>query len=280
LDFRSGFIMGAVKNLKEENKMKNTILSTTMLLFATLLAGCGVIQGSGQVKEETRTVSNFSQVSHWGMGEVYVTQGDEEILRVEAEDNLLPYITTEVKDGTLNIGFKPGFVTSFWPTQPIKFYVTMKNIDGLQTSGSGDISAAAVKTDKLKLSITGSGDISIGQLDSNTLTSSVNGSGDITISQLNAQTVKTAITGSGEMTLAGKVTDQTAQINGSGDYMASELQSQSASVTVTGSGNAEVWAADKVDANISGSGSVKYYGAPSVSQHVSGSGDIASLGAR
>jgi len=259
--------------------MKRISLSILFALVALLGVGCGpVIEGSGNVTTETRQVSNFSQVELLGIGDVSVTQGDTETLRIEAEDNLIPYITTEVHGDTLEIGFKPDMPLNIWPTKPIKFYLTIKNVTGLQVRGSGNINADRLAADQLRLTVSGSGNVNINQLDVKALTNTISGSGDILVDQLKADTTTTMINGSGNCSLAGETTGQSTRISGSGDYLAFDLKSQTAAMHVTGSGDVQAWVTEALDANVAGSGDVKYYGTPKVSQHIAGSGNVSGLG--
>src|SRR5690242_12646963 len=67
-----------------------------------LTAGClsisdgHTVHGSGNVVTEARPVSGFDRVSVSGAGQLKVTQGDAESLTIETDDNLLPYIRSEV----------------------------------------------------------------------------------------------------------------------------------------------------------------------------------------
>lgn len=260
--------------------MNRISLSTLSVLVALLGVSCGpVIEGSGNVTTETRQVSNFSQVKLLGIGEVSVVQGDEETLRIEAEDNLIPYITTEVKGDTLEIGFKSGLPLSVWPTKPVKFYVTMKSVEGLQVRGSGDINAERLAADQLQLTVTGSGDITVNELEVKTLSNTISGSGDILVDQLKADSAKTTLSGSGKCVLAGQTIKQSTYISGSGDYLAFELQSQTAAMRLIGSGDVQAWVTEDLDVNVAGSGDIEYYGTPNVSQRVVGSGNVSGLGA-
>ena len=66
-------------------------------VVATLcIAGCGVpklVVGSGNVIEESRPVSGFRAVELAGPGELFIQQGQEESLRVEAEDMIVADVT-------------------------------------------------------------------------------------------------------------------------------------------------------------------------------------------
>lgn len=217
------------------------------------------VQGSGTIITQDRGVSDFSRVELGGTGQVTITQGDQEALTVEADDNIMPYIRTDVRGSTLYLGFTStatGMRIS--PSTPIKFNLTMKQISGLEVSGSGNITAPSVDTTSLDLQISGSGNVDV--------------------AALQASSVDTGISGSGSVSLAGRVTDQKVSISGSGKYEAAKLQSQKADVSVSGSGDTTLWVTDALDVRISGSGDVSYYGNPSVQSSSSGSGKIRSLG--
>ncbi|GAB4464532.1 MAG: hypothetical protein OHK0029_34550 [Armatimonadaceae bacterium] len=64
-----------------------------------------MLRGSGKVVTDTRSVGDFSAVDASGVGSVLIAQGDRDSLTIEADDNVLPYISTEVKNGVLHLGF-------------------------------------------------------------------------------------------------------------------------------------------------------------------------------
>lgn len=94
--------------------MTTLVRITIALALALFLSSCGFNlnldnfgagkKGSGVVVEETREITDkFAQV-HASEGiEVYVTQGDEFKISVEADDNIIDLIATEVKNGKLKI---------------------------------------------------------------------------------------------------------------------------------------------------------------------------------
>lgn len=206
------------------------------------LAGCGVfagacmftgIAGSGKVVTEPRTVSGFSAVSLSGSGRVIVEQTGTESLTVTTDDNLLPYIRTEVHGDTLELGTKDP-MTNLNPTEDIVFKLTVKKLDDVRISGSGEADLKNLTENQLQVRISGSGD----------------------------------------MTGQGSVDDLDLRISGSGSYSGQNLKSKRATVGVSGSGSVIVSASDSLDASVSGSGSVEYVGDPQVTQNVSGSGSV------
>lgn len=230
----------------------------SIMLILFLLSACNVIRGSGNVVTETRAVSGFDKVSLTGSMELFLTQGEQESLEIEGEDNIIAVIETEVRGDTLHIGVKENTTTN--PTEPVRVYLTMTEIAGLEVTGASSIAAKSIVSDRLTLD--------------------VNGSGDANIETLSAASLKVDISGSGSVEVAGQATDQVIVIGGSGRYQAADLESETVDVEVNGAGEATVWASQTLNADISGSGSVAYYGTPTVSQNISGSGEVNGLGTR
>ncbi len=218
-----------------------------------------VIRGSGKIISETRDVKDFHSVSLSGSGDLIITQGSSESLRIDAEDNIMPLLESEVRGGTLYLGFKPN-LGAVMNTQPVKFYLGVKTLDSAVLSGSGSIQADSLKATNFSL------------------TSS--GSGNINIPSLTADTLILTITGSGNASIGGVVGQQTAQVSGSGEYQAGSLDTQQTTAVVTGSGTETVWARDSLNITLSGSGSVSYYGKPAVNQVITGSGKVTNLGVK
>src|SRR6476646_6158368 len=102
-----------------------------LISCSVLLGGCmfDAIGGSGKIVTEPRTVSGFSGVSLSGSGQVIVEQTGSESLTVTTDDNLLPYIKTEVHGSTLELGTKD--MTNVRPSNDIVFKLTVKNLDEL-----------------------------------------------------------------------------------------------------------------------------------------------------
>jgi hypothetical protein len=234
---------------------KPTIFILVPILL--LLTACNVVRGSGNVITEPRQVSHFNRVSMGGSGELTITQGDEESLTIEADDNLLRHIQSEVKHGTLFLGIKgSNWSDRIRPTKPIKFSVIMKQIAGLDLSGSGSVRASHITTQDLDIDIGGSGDVTIGSLTAQKLVVALSGSATCAVSR-------------------GKVSRQGIDISGSGEYRAPKLESQAVEAEISGSGHATVWARESLSVNISGSGEVDYFGTPGkITKEVSGSGSV------
>ena len=229
-------------------------------LFSTLacsFVGLVTTRGNGRMSEETRGVRNVDGVALSGIGNLYIDVGDGEELVIEAEENLLDLFETRVQGGVLSIGTKAG--VSIRPTKPVNFYLTVKQLESIKVSGSGNVHAPALEARDFSLTISGSGDVEMAELYADGLAAKISGSGDLEIA-------------------AGSVAEQEIAISGSGTYRALELESADARVKISGSGRASLRVQEHLDARISGSGTLRYAGRPYVDQSITGSGGIKHIG--
>lgn len=240
--------------------MKNvtTILSLVSLtLFLTSACdSLARISGSGNVIEESRDVSGFQKVSISGSGRLFINQGEKEILQIECDDNIMPYIRSVVSDGTLKIGPKSARLK---PSRPIEYRLFLIHLDALRTSGSVLVESDALTTESLEVVISGSGTFRVKGLETRSVTFDISGSGEVRIE-------------------SGSSRNQTISISGSGRFNVPNLKTENTDIRISGSGSAKVWATDKLNIKISGSGKLDYYGSPVISARISGSGKVGSLG--
>jgi len=238
---------------------------TKILLAAVLIAGTGysIAKPHPTVKISAsdivdRHLSGFNAVNVAGPFDVDIIQGATESVKVEAPADIMDRILTEVNNGVLKIYNKRDTWDwgNFWGHhKKILVHVTVKDINSINISGSGDVSFRdGITANSLKLRISGSGDMT---------------------GKLNAKTLESSITGSGDMKLSGNAESSTVSVVGSGDFTARNLLTVSSAVRVSGSGDAEVNASDRVDAAVNGSGDVRYTGAAkNINSRKNGSGDI------
>ena len=119
--------------------MKNLILNSTVLLFIlTLSFGCTYAQkvkGNGKSINKIRNVGTFDAVAVAGSFDVYLVAGDEGKLDITVEENLEPYLITEVKNGTLKIKWKNG--VNIRTSSKTEITVHFKNINSLNKTSFG-----------------------------------------------------------------------------------------------------------------------------------------------
>lgn len=139
-------------------------------LIIALLSACGVnvglgnaanlprISGSGNVVNETRNVSGFDGVVVNGVGNIQIDQTGNESLTISADDNLLPYITTEARGGKLYIDFKPVLFDKF---KDLTFKITAKNFNSLDLNGAASVEGKNLAGERLAVKLSGAGSINL-----------------------------------------------------------------------------------------------------------------------
>jgi hypothetical protein len=227
-----------------------------VLLLGTSSCRWKHVKGSGVIITRDLHIGHAERIRLSGSIDVYLTQGAVTSVKVEGDDNILPLVIIEERDGELNIKTKNNI--SYSTEASVKVYITTNKLSSVKVSGSGDVYGKSKFTGSEKF------------------TAGISGSGNITL-DLNAPEVESNISGSGNITLQGETANQKLNISGSGDYNCEELKSENTTVRITGAGDVKVFADAKLDIHITGGGSIYYKGNAAVTQHVTGSGDIRKL---
>lgn len=211
------------------------------------------IRGNGVIKSEERTVSAFKEVEAAGDIRLIVIQGDLKPIKIEGDENILPYIEV-IQDGD-RVTIQPKKDINLSPSGDLNIYVTSPNYTSIEVSGSSDI----IGQNK----ISGNEDLSL----------EASGSGDIEM-ELDVPKVSADISGSGTIKLKGQTKDLNIDLSGVGHAYCYDLQSENATVGISGAGSAQVFASVKLDVDVSGAGNVDYKGSPAISQQISGAGSV------
>jgi hypothetical protein len=202
---------------------------------------------------ESRDVQGFHEVALRAVGTLLIEQGDRESLTIEAEDDVLPRIITDVRDGRLTIRTTHGLHTR----QPIIYTLKVAQLDAIELSGAAAVKAARLQADEFRLV--------------------VSGAGTVMIEALTAKRLEVAGSGSSHVELAGTADEQHIRLSGSDAYHAANLASRKAFITIDGASRVTVRVSESLHVDIRGAAAVSYIGEPSVQQHISGVGSLRRL---
>lgn len=213
-----------------------------MKFYKQLLLFClftSVVVISQAQDTETRNLSNFTDISFSGAGNIYLQEGNSPSIKIEAVKGIpLDEVITEVKGDKLRIYFKK----DKYKNAKVNLWITYKDLEKVALVGAGNIYGEnTIKVQDLALDLSGAGNIELA-VDVNSL--------DVEIS------------GAGNIDLSGTVDLQDLEVNGAGNIKAYALASQETKIEINGVGNAEVKVSDKLDADVSGMGKVYYKGDP------------------
>jgi len=213
---------------------------------------------------EEKNITGVRRVILREYGQLFITQGATEILTIEGPDALTSMVRTEVRNEELIIDMDGGWWDRTWRTftssvegKTLKFYLTVKNIEGLFVTGASRVKADGLQLDNFQLIM--------------------KGAGEIILSNLQANKLDIEMPGAGLLSLSGTAKEQNVIMRGAGSYDAPRLQTEKTNVKLQGVGKASVWATKVLNAEVDGVGKIVYYGSPEVTQKVSGLGKISQV---
>src|SRR6185295_7853263 len=213
-------------------KLVCLVLLTVLAMFA---GGChgkfrSQIKGSGKRELQKRDVASFTSISTEGAFTIEVTCQKNQSLEVEGDDNVLEYVTSDVGSNILRIKNTKNYSTS----EPVKFRISIPNLEGLSVNGAGHIEIKNLNNDKFEID--------------------TNGAPTIVVSGTT------------------KVIDVGA--NGAGKIDAHNLHASRGVVDSRGVARVDLDVSDQLDATVSGPSTVTYKGDPVVNKTIHGPGKI------
>ena len=223
----------------------------TCLIGICLIAACSSllgfnrkVSGSGHVVRETRALGDFSEVVLSEEGDLFIETGTQNELVIEAEDNLQHFLIAETVNKVLDIKKLPENVT-LNATRPIRYYLTVKELDSLTVKNSGDTEITEVDSEHFSVRVTSSGSVHI--------------------EDLNVDSMAIELTSSGNLMIdSGEVEEQRVRLSSSGQYDGESVVCQNANVTLTSSGDATLNVQGTLSADLSSSGNLYYLGNPNI----------------
>ncbi len=156
-------------------------------------SGSGVVAGSGRRSRQRRPLPCFSEITVRAGVDLVVRRGTQCEVIVEADDNLIPLIGTEVSGGRLILSA----ARSFQSQGRVRVEATTDRLERLEVEGASDVRLTGIDSPSLAILLSGSGDVT-GDGRAGRLAVEVSGSGDIRLGRLRAEDVKIRITGAAD----------------------------------------------------------------------------------
>lgn len=210
------------------------------------------VEGSGDVKKETRNITGFTGVKTSTAIDVYLTQGNKFEVVVEADDNLLEYIKTKVEDDVLKVYIDK---VSIWNKKSMIVHVTMPEVTYIGATSAGDVLAQTpIKAEKLTVSTTSSGDVKL---------------------EVHAGTLELSTTSAGDITISGDADYLTATTSSAGEIKGYELTVKEADVKASSAGDVRITVTERLKARATSAGDIYFQGDPRyVDASSSSAGDV------
>ncbi len=232
------------------NQTKETIMKNLIPFFLTLTVLVSVnaqrgkkVKGNGNVVTIERTTGDYDGLRVGGFYEVKLVEGTEGKITLSGEDNLLEYIETEVKGGTLTIKSRDNMQLKVSNGERILITIPVEEIDAIRLSGSGKLYATTtLKADSFKVHTSGARNAEL---------------------LLNVSNLKIISSGSSNIKLGGSTEKLNITSSGSSSLNAYNLKATDAEITSSGSSDIRLAVTDVLRTKSSGSSNIRYRGNPS-----------------
>jgi hypothetical protein len=241
--------------MKKQNIAGVSGITILLGLILVMQTGCSYafkgIKGNGNVVKQERKVTGFSGLEVGGAFRVFLTQGDEEKLIIEADENLLPVIETKVKGGTLIISTNEN-IKDF---KTLNIYLTFKDMRDMEISGACHLTGEnKFRFDDLELDCSGASEVDM---------------------KLSAGSLDMDISGASSVKLYGSAEKTNMDVSGASKLNAYELETEKCDAEVSGAASVKIFVSDELSAEVSGASKMRYKGNASLISHdVSGAGSL------
>ena len=233
--------------------------------MANYLKGLGAIfnriQGSGVDSEEIRNFSGISGVSFSCFGTLKIVRDEKEYVLIKAEENLLEYFETELKEeGILSIDIRNNVFLS--STRPVIFELHVLNLNYIKNSSSGEIFGPDLDAVDFTVRSSGSGGVELGRITTSKSDIKLVSSGDVIVDQLITQDARVVISGSGRFKSDGLHAAGSffSKLSSSGNLETGELTASAFTAESSGSGDYQIGSGSAKALNLKMNSSGKFLG--------------------
>ena len=195
--------------------------------------------GNGNLKNEERYVNqNFDKIIGSGGLEIYLTEGSENKIIVEADENLLEIIETSISNGILTIQTKKNIISS----EAKRVLITFKNLSVVKANSGTTITGKSIIRNKI-LTLEGSSGATIDM--------------EVFAKELFAKTSSGAI-----ININGKATILYAQTSSGSELNAKDLNTINSNIKAHSGSKIIITTQNKLEATVTSGGNIQYYGNP------------------
>lgn len=199
----------------------------------------GQIDGNGNVITEIREVGDFTGVRGSAGMDVFLTEGTENKVVVEADENLMEIIETSVEGNTLKIGTQK----SIGRSKSRKVHVTYVKLENIEASSGADVIAnSVIKNETLSLESSSGADLEL---------------------EILAKEVYINTSSGADIKVTGRAERLVADASSGSDLKARQLEVLSCKAEASSGASIEVNTKKEMEGHASSGGDIRYYGNPS-----------------
>jgi len=228
-------------------------LAGMLLLTLSYASVNAQTKGDGNITKQERQVAPFNAIKAGCAINIFVKQGEKQMLEVQTDENLQSKITSKVENETLILGCdKVNNATK------MNIYVTVANLSKIEVTGAAKVtSEGTLKSGTFTFLSSGATKSNL-TIETDKINIETNGAATNNLTVF-AKEVKSEVSGAANMTLKGMADNHNTVISGAGSLRAMEFITDNTSANVSGAGNAKVMARKQLKTELSGAGSVTYF---------------------
>jgi hypothetical protein len=269
--------------MERRNMHREFIQVLTLAAVGSVLVGCGIVSkissgsalsltGTGPVKSEPRTVTDFDEVEIGGNFEVAVKVGPATSVKLDAQENLLKEIRTTTKDGVLKIDSDYNMESD----KPILITITTPKLTSISGSGATNIKVDGVEGATFRADLSGASKIKVtGNADEVKLDGS--GAAEFIWDGLKTKSLAVSQSGGCSTLVSGSTDSLALDLSGGCTFKGEKLEAQSGVVEASGGCNVVVNVLKTLNIDASGGGNIRYIGDPTLNQEVSGGVEVSKI---
>ncbi len=192
-----------------------------------------------------------------------VSRGTAFKVSVTVNENLVKYLTVEVKGDTLHIGLDP---TVTYRLTDLRAEVTMPSVGGAEVSGASDVYLTDFSSSAaLELKASGAGQLSLKDVKAGAVTFDASGGSRIE-GDLSCVDLSGVASGASTAAVGGAASTATLEGSGGSKLLMNLFTIQDATVNLSGASQAAVRVDGTLAADLSGASKLDYYGSAKLSK--------------
>lgn len=244
-----------------------------------ILSGAA-LAAAGQVTE-TRAVSGFTGISASNVFDITVTKGAAESLVITADEKVMPYVRSEVRNGVLKLYLDNDHRPKHMDVNNLKAAVTVKELETVKLSGACKLTSDAVFTPaQFEVGLSGASSLQLA-VETGKLSLEVSGASKVTLnatvkeeaefdlsgatkvqSKLRARRLEVDMSGACNVSLSGSANEAFFDLSGASKIDAGDFTINKATVESSGGTNITLNVEETLLVRSSGSSRIRYKGSP------------------
>jgi hypothetical protein len=234
--------------------MKKFAFILSMAVLAAASTSCKKIKGSNNITTEIRAVSTFTQLEVEDAFEVDITYSPtEELVEVEAPDNLHEFIVTDVVSGRLKVHFQHN--KRIKTNHPVKIHITTADLNKFEISNASNVVLNnALNTYDFRLDMSGASNFE---------------------GEVNVSNVEIDMSGASNAKINGTATNAFVELSGASTIRKYEFEIGTLDIQLSGASTAFLTILNSMSVELSGASTLNYKGDPVITQiNTSGASNI------